>query len=167
MAPDEPIRLQWHINIDTMKIKILSIPRDTRSKFLDTAGRRSTIPFFRWKDLLSTIINYLGMPIDYFVVSTTYFSALASWDGIDILVKRDSIYVDSAGGFTLIFRRAAHLVGKRALITSLSQRRKETSGRVKRQQRFMAALLENVKMPVITTNYLKLLRKYQLISRRT
>jgi LCP family protein required for cell wall assembly len=143
------------INIDTKKIKILSIPRDTRVQIPGHGWQKINHAYaFGGKDLLyKTIINYLGIPIDYFVVlNYDTFPALVDLvGGIDLLVEKRLHYVDRAGGLYIdIPAGQQHLDGKRALhYVRFRNDAQGDIGRVKRQQRFMAALLEKIKKPAM------------------
>jgi LCP family protein required for cell wall assembly len=141
------------INIDTKKIKVLSIPRDTRVQIPGHGWQKINHAYaFGGKDLLyKTIVNYLGIPIDYFLILNydTFPALIDLVDGIDIFVEKRLHYVDRAGGLYIdIPAGQQHLDGKRALhYVRFRNDAQGDIGRVKRQQRFMAALLEKVKKP--------------------
>ncbi|MBC7328255.1 LCP family protein [bacterium] len=145
---------------------LLSIPRDTRV-FIPDEGREDKINaaivingIEASKQVLS---NLLGIPIQYYVkVNVEGFQKIVDLlGGIDIYVDRDMHYVDKTQKLYINLKKGyQHLNGYQAMC--FVRFRHEALGdlaRIKRQQRFLLALLQKVYSPAVLPHLPSLLRE--------
>ncbi|MBC7329554.1 LCP family protein [bacterium] len=135
---------------------ILSIPRDTRV-YIPAAGREdkinSAIVISGIEATKEAISNLLGIPIDYYVkVKVEGFQKIVdALGGIDIYVDRDMHYKDDTQHLYINLKKGyQHLNGYQAM--GFVRFRHESLGdlaRIKRQQRFILALLNKIRSPAV------------------
>jgi len=135
---------------------ILSIPRDTRA-YIPAAGREdkinSAIVINGIEATKEAISNLLGIPIDYYIkVKVEGFQKIVdALGGIDIYVDRDMHYKDDTQHLYINLKKGyQHLNGYQAM--GFVRFRHEALGdlaRIKRQQRFILALLNKIRSPAV------------------
>ncbi|MCF4150515.1 LCP family protein [Dethiosulfovibrio sp. F2B] len=141
------------LDIDNKRIKVMSLPRDTRTTIRDHGTQKINHSYaYGGVDLLKeTVVNLIGMPIHY-TLAVNYESfpkIVDSLGGIDVDVQKNLHYRDNAGGLYINIKKGwRHLDGK----TSLEYVRFRHDalgdiGRIQRQQRFLKALLKKLYDP--------------------
>ncbi len=146
------------VDIDQKWIKIISLPRDTRTSIRGHGTQKINHAFaYGGMDLLKeTVVNLLGMPIHY-SVAVNYQSFPKIVDilgGIDIDVQKNLRYTDKAGHLSINIKKGwRHLDGKTALgYVRFRHDALGDIGRIRRQQRFLKALLKKMYDPVTMSN---------------
>ncbi len=141
------------INVDSRNIKVLSVPRDTRVQIPGHGWQKINHAFaFGGVGLIQkTIINFLGIPLDYFaVINYDSFPRLVNLvGGVDILVEKPLKYRDRSAGLNIdIPAGNQHMEGETALhYVRFRHDALGDIGRVQRQQKFLVALLKRIKEP--------------------
>jgi len=144
------------LDLASSKAFLLSIPRDTRA-YIPDAGREDKINsaiiingINATKEALS---NLLGIPIDYYVkVKVEGFQKIVDiLGGIDIYVDKDMHYKDDTQHLYINLKKGyQHLNGYQAM--GFVRFRHDPLGdlaRIKRQQRFILALIQKIHSPAI------------------
>ena len=145
---------------------LLSIPRDTRA-YIPSEGREDKINaavvingIEATKEALS---NLLGIPIDYYIkIKVEGFQKIVDiLGGIDIYVDKDMHYKDDTQRLYINLKKGfQHLNGYQAM--GFVRFRHEPLGdlaRIRRQQRFVHALLQKISSPSILPRLPSLLRE--------
>lgn len=135
------------INLNTNKIGLLFIPRDTRVK-IDGHGysRINAAHAYGGIELLNeTVEDFLNIKLDYYL--ETNFDGFAEIidliGGIDIYIEEPLHYVDRAGGLYIDLPAGnVHLDGEKALEYVRYRGSRGDIGRVSRQQKFIQAVME-------------------------
>jgi len=141
------------INVESRNIKVLSVPRDTRVQIPGHGWQKINHAFaFGGVELIQkTIINFLGIPLDYFaVINYDSFPRLVNLvGGIDLSVEKPLKYRDRSGGLHInIPAGNQHMDGQTALhYVRFRHDALGDIGRVQRQQKFLVALLKRIKEP--------------------
>jgi LCP family protein required for cell wall assembly len=153
-------------NQDTQSVRVLSIPRDSR---VSIPGRgwdkiNHAYAYGGVSLLRETLSNLLNVGINYFAV-LNYQSFPRMIDligGIDIDVEKKLQYSDYSGKlFINIPRGRQHMNGKTALeYVRFRHDPLGDIGRVQRQQKFVALLIERMKSPAILRNILGLIEEF-------
>jgi LCP family protein required for cell wall assembly len=141
------------IDIDKKIVRFMSLPRDTR---VDIPGHgwqkiNHAFAFGKLALLRQTIVNYLGIPINYHVlVNYDSFPQIVDLiGGVDLVVEKKLFYVDNAQKLRIdIPKGPQHLNGKTALeFVRFRNDALGDIGRVKRQQDFVKAVLKKIQQP--------------------
>ena len=149
------------IDPDRDKAALLSIPRDTRVRIQKYGYDKINAAFAYGGEKLThqTVEEFLGVNIDYYVIINTrsFVKIIDAIGGIDIDVEKRMYYEDpwdDDGGLIIDLKPGLqHMDGKTA-VTYVRYRDEEGDiGRVKRQQKFMQACMEQFTSP---TNLMKL-----------
>ncbi len=146
---------------------ILSVPRDTRVRIPGYGFDKINAAYAYGGEPLSerTIENLLGIDIDHYVIINTrsFVKIIDAIGGVDIDVEKRMRYEDpwddDGGLFINLFPGLQHMDGKTA-VTYVRYRDSEGDiGRIKRQQKFMAACMDKVTSPEIITHIPSILRE--------
>lgn len=141
------------VDIDARSVKILSIPRDSRVQIPGHGWQKINHAFaFGGVALIQkTVINFLGIPLDYYVViNYDSFPRLVDLvGGIDLAVEKPLKYRDRSGGLNIdIPAGPQHMNGATSLhYVRFRHDALGDIGRVQRQQKFLVALLKRIKEP--------------------
>ncbi|MGB9607375.1 MAG: LCP family protein [bacterium] len=154
------------LDLASSKAFLLSIPRDTRA-YIPAEGKEDKInAAIVVKGVEATkeaLTNLLGIPIDYYIkVRVEGFQKIVDLlGGIDIYVDRDMHYKDDTQHLYINLKKGyQHLNGYQAM--GFVRFRHEAMGdlaRIKRQQRFILALLQKIHSPAVLPHLLSLLRE--------
>jgi LCP family protein required for cell wall assembly len=153
------------LDLDNKIVQVLSIPRDTR---VQIPGRgwdkiNHAYPYGGIELLNRTLINYLGMPIHYYIeLDYSSFPKIVDLlGGVDIYVEKRLKYVDKAGGLYIdISQGSQHMDGETALkFVRFRHDALGDIGRIKRQQQFMKALLQKIANQAVSTKMPTLLKE--------
>lgn len=153
------------LDLDNKTVQVLSIPRDTR---VQIPGRgwdkiNHAYPYGGIELLNRTLINYLGMPIHYYIeLDYSSFPKIVDLlGGVDIYVEKRLKYVDRAGGLYIdIPQGLQHMDGETALkFVRFRHDALGDIGRIKRQQQFMKALLQKIVNQAVSTKMPTLLKE--------
>lgn len=153
------------LDLDNKIVQVLSIPRDTR---VQIPGRgwdkiNHAYPYGGIELLNRTLINYLGMPIHYYIeLDYSSFPKIVDLlGGVDIYVEKRLKYVDKAGGLYIdIPQGLQHMDGETALkFVRFRHDALGDIGRIKRQQQFMKALLQKIAYQAVSTKMPTLLKE--------
>ncbi len=153
------------LDLDNKIVQVLSIPRDTR---VQIPGRgwdkiNHAYPYGGIELLNRTLINYLGMPIHYYIeLDYSSFPKIVDLlGGVDIYVEKRLKYVDKAGGLYIdIPQGLQHMNGETALkFVRYRHDALGDIGRIKRQQQFMKALLQKIANQAVSTKMPTLLKE--------
>ena len=143
------------LDIEGKKVKLLSLPRDTR---IDIPGRGWNKLGHAYSyggiDLLKrTLVNYLGLPIHYYVVVgyDSFPKLVDLLGGVEIEVETRMRYVDKAGGLYIDIPPGRHLMNGDMALKYVRFRHDAMGdlGRIQRQHKFIAALLKRMTDPQI------------------
>ena len=146
---------------------LLSIPRDTRVKIRGRGYDKINAAFaYGGVELAeSTVENFLGIDIDHYVLINTrsFVKIIDAIGGVDIDVEKRMFYEDpwdDDGGLVIdLYPGEQHMDGKTA-VTYVRYRDSEGDiGRVKRQQKFMAACMDKITSPEILPRIPKIIRE--------
>ena len=146
---------------------LLSVPRDTRVRIYGYGYDKINAAFAYGGEPLAerTIENFLGIDIDHYVVidTSSFVKIIDAIGGIDIDVEKRMKYEDpwdDNGGLHInLFPGLQHMDGKTA-VTYVRYRDSEGDiGRIKRQQKFMAACMEKVMSPTFIPRIPAVLRE--------
>lgn len=153
------------VDIDQKIIRLMSIPRDTRVQIPGHGWQKINHAYAYGKEKLlqETLVNYLGMPVNYYVlVNYRSFPEIVDLlGGVDINVEKRLSYHDKAGNLHInIPKGPQHLDG----ITALGYVRFRNDalgdiGRVQRQQKFIKALLNKAQDPSMVSQLPKLTKQ--------
>ena len=131
---------------------LLSIPRDTRVKIAGHGWDKINAAYAYGGERLTqrTVEDFLGVNMDHYVIINTHAfqKIIDAIGGIDIDVEKRMYYEDpwdDDGGLVIDLRPGLqHMDGKTA-VTYVRYRDEEGDiGRIKRQQKFMAACMEKI-----------------------
>ncbi len=154
------------LDLRNSKAFLLSIPRDTRLYIPDEGHEdkiNAAIVVNGIKATQKAVSNLLGVPINYYVkVRVEGFERIVDLlGGIDIYVDRDMHYVDKTQKLYINLKKGyQHLNGYQAMC--FVRFRHEALGdlaRVKRQQRFILALIQKIYSPSVLSHLPSLLRE--------
>jgi len=151
------------------RITILSVPRDTRVLVNGTAHKINEIYARHGESVLRGMLEeLLEIRIDRSILVDFqgFINTIDLLGGIDLTIEQPMHYDDNWGNVHIHFDPGqAHLNGKRAL--EFVRFRADSAadlGRIKRQQRFIAAVLEKLKTPSIVMRLPQLIQEvYQHI----
>ena len=177
MGIDEHIREQDPGRSDTLMVAtldpkknqaaLLSIPRDTRVRIPGYGFDKVNAAYALGGKKLTqeTIENFLGTPMDHYVAIKTasFCRIIDAIGGVDIDVEKRMFYEDpwdDNGGLVIDLKPGLqHMDGKTA-ITYVRYRDEEGDiGRVKRQQKFMKAVMDQVTSPMIIPRLPSIIRE--------
>lgn len=136
---------------------LLSIPRDTRVKIKGHGFDKINAAYAYGGERLtqSTVENFLGVNVDHYIVINTHAfqKIIDALGGIDINVEKRMYYEDpwdDDGGLLIDLQPGMqHMDGKTA-VTYVRYRDQEGDiGRIKRQQKFIAACMDKLTSPSI------------------
>lgn len=153
------------IDIDDKVIRLLSIPRDTRVQITGHGWQKINHAYaYGGVDLLqNTLVNYLGVPIQYYaIVNFKSFPQLVDLiGGITVNVPKRLHYTDKAGNLYIdIPAGEQHMNGKTALgFVRFRHDALGDIGRVERQQIFLKSVFEKIKEPSIIPKIPELIRQ--------
>ena len=151
----------------TNQAALLSIPRDTRVKLGARGFDKINAAYAYGGVRLSerTVENFLGIDIDHYVIVNThaFVDLVDAIGGIDIDVEKRMYYEDpwdDDGGLVIdLYPGYQHLDGADA-VTYVRYRDSEGDiGRVKRQQKFIAAVVDKLASPAIIPTIPTLIRE--------
>jgi len=141
------------VDIDNKIVRLMSVPRDTRVQLPKRGWDKIAHAYaFGGVDLLrETVVNYLGMPINYYVlVNYDTFPAIVDLlGGVEIDVQKRMVYNDYAGKLFINIPKGLQVLdGKNALhYVRFRHDAQGDIGRVKRQQEFIKAVLKKLQSP--------------------
>jgi len=145
--------LLTRLDLDNKKIRILSIPRDTRVNIPHDGWDRINSAFAIGGPKLSeeVVQNLLGIPIDYYVriKEQGLKNLVDAIGGINIDVEKDMNYVDHWGHLNIHLKKGyQHLNGEKA--AEYSRFRHDEMGdygRIERQQKVIKAIEHRLTQP--------------------
>lgn len=152
------------IDPNERRVTVLSIPRDTRALVNGSAHKINEM-YARYGELSlrGMIEELLEINIDRFVLVdfNGFINTIDLLGGIDLLIEQPMNYDDNWGNVHIHFKPGqTHLDGKKAL--EYVRFRADSAadlGRIKRQQRFISAILEKVISPAIIVSLPKIIRE--------
>ena len=150
------------VNVDEKSVKILSLPRDTRVEIPGKGWQKINHAYAYGEiDLLRrTVINYLGISLNYYVmVDYAAFPKIVDLiGGVEIAVEKRLRYTDRAAGLVIDIPKGIQQMNGETALKYVRFRNDALGdiGRVKRQQRFILAVLSKIKSPSIVARYPKL-----------
>lgn len=153
------------IDIDNKIVRLMSIPRDTRVQIPGKGWDKINHAYVYGgvEKLRDTVINYLGLPVDYFLLVNydSFPSVVDLLGGVEINVERRMVYNDYAGKlFINIPKGLQTLDGKNALhYVRFRHDALGDIGRVKRQQQFIKAALKKMQSPSMIPKVPELVQK--------
>lgn len=153
------------VDIDNKRIKVMSLPRDTRTSIRGRGTQKLNHAFaFGGVDLLKeTVVNLLGLPIHYdLMVNYESFPEIVdALGGIEIDVKKNLRYKDRAGHLNINIKKGwRHLDGKTALeFVRFRHDALGDIGRIRRQQQFLKAVLKKLYSPALMDNMPEITKK--------
>ena len=136
-------------------VSLLSVPRDTRVRIYGYGYDKINAAWAYGGEPLAerTVENLLGIDIDHYIIIDTnsFVKIIDAIGGIDIDVEKRMRYEDpwdDNGGLIInLYPGLQHMDGKKA-VTYVRYRDSEGDiGRIKRQQKFMAACMEKIMSP--------------------
>ena len=143
------------IDIDSKKVKLMSIPRDSRV-FIPKRGwdKINHAYAFGKIDLLKEVtVNLLGIPINYYLVLNfkTFPAIVDLLGGVTIDVEKRLVYNDYAGKLHINIPKGVQtLDGKNALhYVRFRHDSLADLGRITRQQKFAKEVLKKLQTPLI------------------
>ncbi len=151
----------------TNQAALLSIPRDTRVKLGVRGFDKINAAYAYGGVRLSerTVENFLGIDIDHYVIVNThaFVDLVDAIGGVDIDVEKRMYYEDpwdDDGGLVIdLYPGYQHLDGANA-VTYVRYRDSEGDiGRVRRQQKFIAAVVDKLASPAIIPTIPTLIRE--------
>ena len=138
---------------------LLSIPRDTRVA-IEGAGYdkiNAAYAYGGYALTKKTLEQLLDVPMDYYILIDVHAfeRIIDALDGIDIDVEKRMYYEDpwdDDGGLVIdIYPGMQHMTGEKAIEYVRYRDMEGDIGRIRRQQRFMRAVLQKVTSPEIFT----------------
>ena len=153
------------VDIDHKIVRVMSIPRDTRVQIPGKGWDKINHAYVYGgvDKLRETVVNYLGLPINYFVLLNydTFPSIVDLIGGVEIDVERRMVYNDYAGKlFINIPKGPQTLNGKNALhYVRFRHDALGDIGRVKRQQHFIKEVLKKIQTPMMIPKIPELAQK--------
>lgn len=153
------------LDLDNKTVQVLSIPRDTR---VQIPGRgwdkiNHAYPYGGIELLNRTLINYLGMPIHYYIeLDYSSFPKIVDLlGGVDIYVEKRLKYVDKAGDLYIDIPQGLQRMDGETALKFVRFRHDALGdiGRIKRQQQFMKALLQKIANQAVSTKMPTLLKE--------
>lgn len=136
---------------------LLSIPRDTRVKIKGHGWDKinAAYAYGNYQLTRSTVEQFLGVPMDHYIIINMegFQKIIDAIGGVDINVEKRMVYSDpwdDNGGLHInLYPGQQHMDGKTA-VTYVRYRDEEGDiGRIKRQQKFMKAVMDKVLSPAI------------------
>lgn len=146
---------------------LLSVPRDTRVRIYGYGYDKINAAFAYGGEPLAerTVENFLGINIDHYVTIdvSSFVKIIDAIGGIDVDVEKRMYYEDpwddDGGLYIDLYPGLQHMDGKTA-VTYVRYRDSEGDiGRIKRQQKFMAACMEKVMSPTFIPRIPAVLRE--------
>ena len=139
------------------KAALLSVPRDTRVKIKGHGYDKINAAYAYGGHKLSesTVEDLLGVRIDHYIIINTHSfqRIIDALGGIDINVEKRMYYEDpwdDDGGLVIdIYPGMQHMTGEKAIQYVRYRDTEGDIGRIRRQQRFMRAVLQKVTTPEI------------------
>ena len=141
------------------QVSLLSIPRDTRVKIKKHGFDKINAAYAYGGHKLSksTVENFLGIPIDHYVIVDTgsFGKLIDAVGGVDIDVEKRMEYEDpwdDNGGLVIDLKPGMQHMDGATAITYVRYRDEEgDAGRVRRQQKFMRACADKLSDPSVVT----------------
>jgi len=146
------------------RVTALSVPRDTRA-LINGAAHKINEMYARHGELAlrSMIEELLDITIDRYVMVdfAGFTNTIDLLGGIDLMIEQPMHYDDNWGNVHIHFNPGqAHLNGKKALeYVRFRADAAADLGRIKRQQRFISAVLEKIKTPSIVVRLPQLIQE--------
>jgi len=143
------------VELDDKCVKVLSLPRDTYVAIPRHGNHKLNSAFaFGGVELLKTTVeNYLGEPILYYVVVdySGFPKLVDAFGGVEIDVKKKMRYVDHAGHLNINFDPGLQQMNGIDALHYVRFRKDALGdiGRVQRQQQFIKALLKKAYSPTV------------------
>jgi len=146
------------------RVTVLSIPRDTRA-LINGAAHKINEMYARHGELAlrGMIEELLDITIDRYVLVdfAGFTNTIDLLGGIDLMIEQPMHYDDNWGNVHIHFNPGqTHLDGKKALeYVRFRADAAADLGRIKRQQRFISAVLEKIKTPSIVVRLPQLIQE--------
>ena len=143
------------VELDDKCIKVLSLPRDTYVAIPGHGHHKLNSSFaYGGVELLKTTVeNYLGEPILYYVIVDyeNFPKLVDAFGGVEIDVKKKMRYVDRAGHLDINIQPGIQQMDGTTALHYVRFRKDALGdiGRVQRQQQFIKALLKRAYSPSI------------------
>lgn len=146
------------IDKETKAVSMLSVPRDTRVKIPGHGYDKINHAYAEGGHKLSmqAVEELLDIPIDYYVLVnfSGFVNIVDALGGIDINVEKRMYYEDPYDGKGLVIDLRPglqHMDGKTAIQYVRYRDEEGDIGRVRRQQKFVKALMDEVASPSVIT----------------
>jgi LCP family protein required for cell wall assembly len=143
------------VDIDTKKIKVMSIPRDSRV-FIPKRGWEKINHAYAYGkiDLLKEVtVALLGLPIDHYLVLNfkTFPAIIDLLGGVTIDVEKRLVYNDYAGKLHIDIPKGIQTLDGKNALHYVRFRHDSLSdlGRIARQQKFTKEALKKLQTPMI------------------
>lgn len=157
-----------HFNEQEKKVRLLSVPRDTRVNIPDVGISKINHAYAHGgiKLLKQTVSEFLSIPIHkYFIVKADGVEQMINTiGGVKVMIKNDMVYDDFAGNLHIDFKAGEKVLDGNDTIKYLRYRNdsKGDIGRIARQQEVMTQLFDqvfNLKTLIITPKLLSLFNR--------
>ncbi|CUH95744.1 hypothetical protein P22_1824 [Propionispora sp. 2/2-37] len=146
------------VDKDTKAVSMLSVPRDTRVKIPGHGYDKINHAYAEGGHKLSmkAVEELLDIPIDYYVLVnfSGFVNIVDALGGIDINVEKRMYYEDPYDDKGLVINLRPglqHMDGKTAIQYVRYRDEEGDIGRVKRQQKFVKALMDEAASPAVIT----------------
>jgi len=145
------------LDLDTQRVSILSIPRDTRVELprggvekINAAHSLGGIPYTK-----ETVEQFLGIKIDYHVVikQEAIEGAINALGGVKMKVEKDMDYDDNWGHLHIHLKKGVQTLNGEQVVGYMRFRKDEEGdlGRIRRQQQVVRVLTGEMKNPHVVT----------------
>ena len=157
-----------HFNEQEKKVRLLSVPRDTRVNIPDVGISKINHAYAHGgiKLLKQTVSEFLSIPIHkYFIVKADGVEQMINTiGGVKVMIKNDMVYDDFAGNLHIDFKAGEKVLDGNDTIKYLRYRNdsKGDIGRIARQYKAMTQLFDqvfNLKTLIITPKLLSLFNR--------
>ncbi len=141
------------INIEERFVKVLSLPRDLRVQIEEHGWQKLNHAYaYGGIDLLrSTIDNFLGVPIHYYLVVNyeSFPRIIDLLGGVSVDVPKHLHYTDRAGGLHIDIPAGRRLLDGKTALEFVRFRHDALGdiGRIQRQQLFLKEVLNKIRQP--------------------
>jgi LCP family protein required for cell wall assembly len=143
------------VDIDTKKIKVMSIPRDSRV-FIPKRGWEKINHAFSYGKiglLKEVTVNLLGLPIDFYLVLNfkTFPAIVDLLGGVTIDVEKRLVYNDYSGKLHIDIPKGIQTLDGKNALHYVRFRHDSLSdlGRITRQQKFVKEAIRKLQNPLI------------------
>jgi LCP family protein required for cell wall assembly len=141
-------------------LNVLSIPRDTYVQLSESLGSDKINSAFSYggvRQTRETVQNFLGVPIDYYVIVKVHGAKkiIDALGGLSVDVEKDMDYDDNWGGLHIHLKKGPQILSGEQAVGYARFRKDEEGdyGRMRRQQQVLRAVVRKMKDPGIITKF--------------